>query len=345
MACLLSCTPKQTIVETIDGQNIRIVFNENLHNRIFAKFDGKVIALGDFSASEYIEVSGKTVENFVYQSKTQESIEDSIGKGHRYFLKGATESIQKEVTITLYDDFPTLALYRVLYTNIGQKDLTVDAWVNHALQIQAKGKGKPYFWSFQSGSYEERPDWILPLEPGFKQDNFLGMNATDYGGGTPVSDIWRHDVGLAVGHVEMVPKLVSLPVTMPGKDMAQMAVRYEIDETLPPDMSLITFQTFVAVHQGDYFAPLSEYSRFMQAKGVRFDPLPETVYEPIWCAWGFRRDFTMDQIYGALPKAKELGFEWAVLDDGWQTAEGDWYLVKDKFPRGDADMRKLVDEI
>ena len=38
------------------------------------------------------------------------------------------------------------------------------------------------------------------------------MNDSDYGGGTPVVDVWRRDVGLAIGHVELLPKLVSLPV-------------------------------------------------------------------------------------------------------------------------------------
>jgi hypothetical protein len=42
--------------------------------------------------------------------------------------------------------------------------------------------------------------WVVPLKPGFRQENFLGMNATDYGGGTPVVDVWRRDAGLAVGH-------------------------------------------------------------------------------------------------------------------------------------------------
>jgi alpha-galactosidase len=50
----------------------------------------------------------------------------------------------------------------------------------------------------------------------------------------------------------------------------------------------------------------------------------------------------MKQVYGTLPKAKELGFQWAVLDDGWQTAEGDWYLRKEKFPRGDRDMKQFT---
>ena len=42
-------------------------------------------------------------------------------------------------------------------------------------------------------SYEPRPDWVLPLKKGFRQENFQGMNADDYGGGTPVN------IGEAVG--------------------------------------------------------------------------------------------------------------------------------------------------
>ncbi len=53
---------------------------------------------------------------------------------------------------------------------------------------------------------------MQPVEPGFAQDNFLGMEASDYGGGTPIVDVWRRDGGLAVGHVETTPKRVSLPV-------------------------------------------------------------------------------------------------------------------------------------
>jgi alpha-galactosidase len=33
------------------------------------------------------------------------------------------------------------------------------------------------------------------------------------------------------------------------------------------------------------------------------------------------------------------------MDDGWQTAEGDWELNPKKFPHGDADIRALVDKI
>lgn len=51
------------------------------------------------------------------------------------------------------------------------------------------------------------------------------------------------------------------------------------------------------------------------------------------------------QVEGALPVVKKLGFTWVAVDDGWQSLDGDWLLVKTKFPNGDADMKALVDKI
>ena len=125
----------------------------------------------------------------------------------------------------MYDAFPRTAIFEVTYTNTGSSDLSVSGWTNQHYGINAPASAaQPAFWSFQSGSYEKRPDWILPLGPGFKQENFLGMNAPDYGGGTPVVDVWRRDAGIGVGHLEMAPKLVSLPVMSLGPDRATVAV-------------------------------------------------------------------------------------------------------------------------
>jgi len=79
------------------------------------------------------------------------------------------------------------------------------------------------------------------------------MNASDYGGGTPIVDLWRRDVGIAVGHVELRPKLVALPVSMPDPAHARIAVRFSKAASLSTGESFHTFRTFVAVHQGDYF--------------------------------------------------------------------------------------------
>ncbi|GAB4362930.1 MAG: alpha-galactosidase [Calditrichia bacterium] len=342
----LSCgTPTEAV--RVEGKNIILEFNAQLHSRVLARFDGEPILVGDFQPTEYLSIAGKEIKDFQFLTRSKEDLTADKGPGKMFTISGVSGNLEKKVEISLFDNFPEVAVFRVTYTNKGKQPLQVDRWVNNHYQVAVDNSVEqaPPFWSFQSGSYESRPDWVLPLKEGFRQENYMGMNASDYGGGTPVVDVWRRDVGIGVGHLELVPKLVSLPVAMESPDGAKLAVEMKVNKQLQPGESLQTLPTFVAVHRGDFFHTLSRYRELMMERGIHFDPVPETAYEPIWCAWGFERNFTIDQIYNALPQVGKMGYKWAVLDDGWQTAEGDWYLVKDKFPRGDADMKRLVDKI
>jgi alpha-galactosidase len=330
----------------VEGKSIRVEFDGAMHSRLVDLMGGQQRVIGDFTPSEFIRISGNDIQDFSLQNPTRQPIHDRLGSGFRTVLTGTAPSLRKTVTVTVYDQFPRMAFFDVEYTNAGTSNLSVSSWTNQHYSINAPASAaQPAFWSYQSGSYEPRPDWVLPLKPGFKQENFLGMNAPDYGGGTPVVDVWRRDVGIGVGHLEMAPKLVSLPVMMQGADQATVAVEFKHDELLKPGATLKTFRTFAAVHQGDYFQTLRDYRDVMVAQGVRFDPAPESAFGPIWCAWGYGRKIKPSQIYNALPIVKKLGFTWVTLDDGWQTAQGDWFLQPQKFPNGDADMRALVDKI
>ena len=176
----------------------------------------------------------------------------------------------------------------------------------------------------------------------------MGMNDSDYGGGIPVTDVWRSDYGVAIGHTELVPKLVSLPVKVDAYDKtADISIRFDYESpfVLKKGDTLATVETFVAVHDGDCFGPLKQFSEVLRAKGLKFaEPEPEA-FESSWCAWGYMRNFTIDEIRGTLPKVKELGIKWVTIDDGYQQAEGDWHVNSKTFPKGDAQMRALVDEI
>jgi alpha-galactosidase len=171
------------------------------------------------------------------------------------------------------------------------------------------------------------------------------MNASDYGGGTPIVDVWRRDVGVAVGHVDQRPRLVSLPVSMPDAAHAKIAVNFRHASTLNPGESLSTLRTFVAVHQRDYFRTLADYRRFMMKGGFQMAAPPDGAFGAIWCAWGYGRTMQPKQLLDTLPTVKRLGFVWVTLDDGWQNNVGDWALDPKKFPHGDADMKALVDRI
>lgn len=329
---------------TVEAANIRLEFDKQMYSRVVAKFDGKETALGPFTPSESVTIDGTDVSDFALTGGREQNVRDALGAGRQTTLTGTAGPVQKTVTVTVYEHYPQMAFFNVSYTNKGSTDFRVNGWSNNRYSINAR-QADPAFWSYQSGSYEKRPDWVLPLKVNFKQENYLGMNATDYGGGTPIVDVWRRDLGLAVGHIELTAKLVSMPVAMPDADHATLGLSFKPNQVVKPGSSIETFRSFAAVHRGDYFQTLRAYSQVMQAQGVQFQPAPESAFEPIWCAWGYGRTFTPTQVLGALPVVKKLGFSWVGVDDGWQSSDGDWGLVKTKFPNGDADMRKLVDQI
>jgi alpha-galactosidase len=178
--------------------------------------------------------------------------------------------------------------------------------------------------------------------------NYMGMNNTDYGGGIPIVDLWRKDAGIAIGHTELIPRLVSFPVEKDRYEpWATMHIEYEypVPMLFSKGDTLRTFTTFVSVHTGDCYNSLREYSKYMQASGIKLAPVEPEAYQAVWCAWGYERKFTVSEILGTLPKVKELGLKWVDIDDGYQQANGDWEADPSKFPAGSADMQRMIGHI
>lgn len=334
------------VAAQIQSASLRIEFDSSLRSRVIARVKDGEIPLGPFTASETITGIGQSWTNFSLASQKSERISDGFGNGERLTLLGKSGNLQKTVAVTIYDDFPTLAVFEVGYTNTGGANLKILSWTSNAYTIDAqRGAHAPAFWSYQSGSYEKRPNWVLPLKAGSTQQNYLGMNASDYGGGTPIIDVWRRDVGIGIGDVEPGPRLISLPVSMPDAAHAHIAVTYKHARTLDAGETLHTFRTFVNAHQGDYFQTLTTYRGLMAKQGFQMAAPPEGAFGAIWCAWGYGRTVQLKQVYDTLPTAKKMGFSWVTLDDGWQNDYGDWQVDPKKFPNGDADMKALVDKI
>ena len=343
---LTSCGGDDVVIEHGD---LVIAVNASLHSKVSSKTGSPL--MDDFHASEYLVTRDERLTDFKLTQTAAHAVTDSIGKGRQWVIQGVLDraplKIEKTVTITVYDQFPSQAFYNVSYINRAQRGVDITRWVNHDYRVTPSMDSIP-FWSFQGQSTGARADWVLRVKPGFYQRNFMGMNNTDYGGGIPVVDLWRPDQGIAIGHAEVQPKLVSLPVEL-NKDEPLGNVKIQYDyapwRTLAPGDTLNTYQTFVSVHHGDYFATLRQYGQVLRAKGLQFaTPEPQS-FEASWCAWGYMRDFTRDEIRNTIPKVKELGIKWATIDDGYQQAEGDWHVTTSKFPRGDADMKALVDEL
>jgi alpha-galactosidase len=342
------CKPKD--IRIVSG-NLEITIDREMHTTVKNTFAGAKPFMDKPQPSEYLVTKHLTLSDFVINSSKEEEKSDSIGNEISYIITGNFKnkdySVEKKLVIKVYADFPGMAVYSVSYRNLGNRDIQVNQWVNNHYEIISSGN-QPSFWSFQGGTTNERKDWVLPVNKGFYQRNYLGMTSSDYGGGIPVTDIWRKDAGIAIGHTEVIPRELTLPVDMDKySDFVEIAVEYEYPGgiNMAPNEVLTTDETFVMVHQKDYFSSLQEFTGYMKAKGMRFADTEEDAFGSMWCAWGYERNFTLDEIIGTLPKVKEMGIKWVGLDDGYQIAEGDWHLDPKKFPNGDKDMKRLVDQI
>ena len=252
--------------------------------------------------------------------------------------------VTKHQTITPVEGVEGLEVIETFFVNEG-KSITVQAYDLCRTTITPQDT---VVWSLQPSSTSARLDWVLPVTEGFYQRNYLGMNNTDYGGGIPMVDIWQREGGMAIGLFEPVLRMISMPVEWKRyANEVTMSLHYELPEpiVLEKGDTLHCFKAFRLAHKGDYFNALRIFSDYMQAnEGVQMQPSEPEAFEPVWCAWGYERTFTINEVIGTLDKVAELGFRWVDVDDGYQIAEGDW-TTNSRFPGGDKDMRRMTDAI
>ncbi|MBC6462541.1 glycoside hydrolase family 36 protein [Actinomadura sp. HBU206391] len=318
---------------------------------ITLEFDDKLrsrVALDDvdvtrFDAGEALLLGDTTIDAFTYRGhQTRNTLHPRHGAGVQVTLHGdSKDGVRKTVELTSFQRLTGMIVMKVTYTNISRAALKVTGWRNGAHELLEKPGG---FYTFSGTTHEDRRDWVQPVTAGFAQQNSLGMDSSDYGGGTPMASVWRQGAGLSVGHVEPVARILRLPVRKTGNG-ASIAIEGDTARTLKPGQRLTTDTTFLTAHPGDHFGPLQRYRDYMGDIGQRAPKTPKSAFDPIWCAWGYERGFTVEQVVGTLPKVREVGLEWAGLDDGWQTNEGDWDINLQKFPRGEADMRAFTKQI
>src|SRR5215472_13077299 len=132
LAALAFATGPADSSPQIQGEHLRIEFDQNLRSRVIARFDQRETTLGPFTASETITAANKIWSSFVLTSQKREKAKDAIGAYERLTLAGKDGILIKTVSVTIYDDFPSMAFFDVQYTTTGTTDLTVQGWANNA---------------------------------------------------------------------------------------------------------------------------------------------------------------------------------------------------------------------
>jgi alpha-galactosidase len=270
---------------------------------------------------------------------TQAQVHDASGKlgalGKHISISGTIPetNLTETLELEIYDDFPNLALLSLSLRNNGQSDVPLD-WVmlqRHQFVVVNDSKSLAHpLWSFEGASLKWGKDEIFPVPAKFSQENPFGAPVPTkddlgyVGGGIPVVAFWSRDVGEAIGHVETLPLALSIPVQTTVSGKVEAGVRVPIDMVLRPGEVFSTPRTFLAVYRGDFYQPLSLWSKVLAKEGLEKPRNNDENYAVSWCGWGYEFGVTPKQMLDTIPKLKELGIHWATLDDGWFNNYGDW---------------------
>jgi alpha-galactosidase len=325
------------------------------------KLDGRQTTLDepDAESGQRLTADQKNISDFVLDLQNAK-ISDAQGKlgrlGKHIEVAGASKSananLKETLILEVYDDFPSLALLSASLKNDGSKEVSLESVLlqGHRLNAtQIDAESAPHaMWSFFGSSLKWGKDDVLPIPVKFEQQNPFGapVDTKDdlgrVGGGIPVVAFWTRSMGEAIGHIETLPLVLSIPVNTTKDGRVSAAVNFPANTVLKPGEVYSTPRTFVAVYKGDYYEPLNMWSSAVEREGLARPTNNEENYAISWCGWGYESEVTPAQMLTTVPKLKELGIHWATLDDRWFNNYGDWQPRTDTFA-GDA-LRKMVND-
>jgi alpha-galactosidase len=299
--------------------------------------------------------TGKEIRDFALDLD-RAKISDAMGKlgglGKRVEIIGRSPAagaidIEELLAVEVYDEFPSVAVTTVSYKNVGAEEIKIDKVVTQRHRLNAAladSAVAPYdLWSFQGSSYDWGKDEILRISKCFTRPNVMGGPAAQgLGGGIPVIDFWTAKVGVAIGHLETLPLVLSLPVKVESDGRIGISMLLEPNSTLKPGEAYSTPRSFIMVHPGDFYESLRLWSSALERQGWTIPKPTSADYSANWCGWGYEANVTPAQMLGTIPKLKEMGIKSATLDYCWFDNFGDWQPRPDTFPRDS--IKSVVDE-
>lgn len=327
--------------------------------RAYLVREGKMLTLDDSGSQrgQEVVVAGKPVTDFSFDvagAKVSETSGKLGALGKRIEIGGQSPStgLSEKLTLEIYDDFPSVAILSSALTNAGKSDAQVDRVTIADRRLnasEADPHAAPYdMWSFHGASIKWGKDDVLPISKKFSQDDPFGKPVETgddlgrVGGGIPVVAFWTRNVGEAIGHVETIPLSLTIPVRTEADGRVRAGVQISADTTLKPGEVYSTPRTFLAIYSGDFYEPLSLWSKMVDREGLSRPINNDENYAISWCGWGYESDVTPKQMVDTIPKLKELGIHWATLDDRWFNNYGDWEPRQDTF--GDDSIQKMVQD-
>jgi len=298
--------------------------------------------------SDYVTVNEKDIQNFAirYSHIALQDMHTKLGDCVRVTVPSRASDgdlrLERTLDIDLCPSFPQTAVFTATYKNLGSSPLQINRVVQVSQAIEPPKQEPKGLWTFQGVSLLWGRDTVFALPASFRSENPMGqVVARDVGGGIPVNDYWNGQVGLATGHIEPEATACWIPIETQSERSARTHLETRPQVALAPGETLTTPRSFVTVHHGDFYEALATYSSMLRAQGVTFLKYSESLYHPIWWTYAFGHNFRPAEVYNSIPKFKELGIEWIILNNRWWDHYGDWMPRPDKFG-GEAGFKAMI---
>jgi alpha-galactosidase len=350
------------------NSQIRLTFDDRMYCKIAFAADGKVQSMNHSSRSvpdplppHFIQLDGITYKDFRLSSHELHDIEDTAyGPGKRLVLKGSDSVIDRVLVVEMFEQYPDVALTCCTYSNRSGKDLKINGVFYNYYRLDRK------LTNPAADSYDFR--YLQPINKQWGEtwtnlgitdttrEDFIVPGSGSNRSGIPFIDVWGAEMGMAVFHVEGIPRFhhIELKTGTDGMPVIGFKVLPEdsygqLPAMLPDGSSLTTWKSAVCVHHYDFFTAGRRFGQFLNGalKKEGRDGLPEgypaQAYEPYWKTWGMNSldgtgEFTLQQVKDKMDELADYGFTAVMLDDGWFDVLGRWDPDPGKFSNEQALM-------
>jgi alpha-galactosidase len=94
--CMAQSPSRPAPLPQIQSPSLRIEFDKQMRSRVVARFNGKEVPLGAFSASETLRGSERAWYNFALESQKQEHVNDVYGGGEKLTLVAEDSRMEQQ---------------------------------------------------------------------------------------------------------------------------------------------------------------------------------------------------------------------------------------------------------
>jgi alpha-galactosidase len=345
----------------LKNENIHLIFDDLMYCKVEFEVDGNVQSMNHSTRTgpnpvppHFIILDDIEYKNFKFSSHEFQDIEDEeFGPGKRLILIGSDSEIERSLFIEMYEQYPDVAVSWCTYTNRTGKDLDINRVYYNNYRLDRK------LTDPAASSYDFR--YLQPLNKKWGEtwtnvgitdttnEDFVIPGSGSNLSGIPFVDVWGPEMGMAVFHVEGIPRFhhIALKTGEDGMvDVGFMGVPADSYGQLPGvlrnDGSFTTWKSAVCAHQNDFFRAGRRFGQFlngaMKKEGRLEFPAeyPDQAYEPYWKTWGMNSlegsgVFTLQEVKDKMDQLADYGFPAIMLDDGWFDMLGRWDPDPGKF--------------